>query len=57
MAHKVDKSDIEKGLRSGKYKLVKYISKPGKQPHHVWNTFREIAIVQEEANSVVNFQI
>lgn len=47
MAEKLDKSAIQRGLRSGKYQLVKFIPKPGRDPHRVWNTFREIAIVQE----------
>ena len=53
MAKPLKKSAVQKGLQSGKYKLIKYIPKANKTPHHVWDTFRVIALVQEANKPVV----
>lgn len=44
---KHNRPDVITKLKSGEYKLVKYIPKPGHKQHEVWNTFRRITVVQK----------
>ena len=55
MAKQLQKSEIIKGLKSGKYKLIKYIPKPGKSAH-VWNTFGPICNCSEKEQPVVRIE-
>ena len=47
MAKPLAKEDVIKGLKSGKYKMIKHVAKSNATPDPIWNTFRAIATVQE----------